>query len=373
MKFEHTSDTNLKIHPVSRVYYYVKGAFQRSLKTKDPKEAKRRMKIIEAEREFAGTAAMRLKVGEVFPEYLKEKRDQRDGKLAKKKVISPGTYREIDNLSRLHLLPYFGKKTLAGVDTLTWIKYCDQSKVSDLANHRKVMTGFLKWCKTKGHLTSMPDITSIPNHERRQRRIIRPNELRDIFKSAQGSLRTFLSLALFNGLRRTEIMTLTWDRISLKERFLVVDKRFNKKRRGRSIPINEILVTVLAEHREKQLAAGVKSPWVFPNARDPRRHAHVDGLKTAWHTCLKNAELADEDITWHDFRATFEKYAHKSTAHTDTQREKFADATIEVQKRIYVNMDHEDLRGLENSVSVPGLPQIIQNQTPSMGKLGEDE
>jgi integrase len=374
MKFEHTDDVNLKIHPVSRVYYYVRGAASKSLRTTDFKEAVARKKIIEAERDFSGAKALKLKVSTILPEYLKEKQKQRDGLLPKKKVISHGTYDEIEDLFRLHLTPYFGKMTLAQVTTSAWNKYCDRSKVSDLANHRKVMQGFLKWCKAKEFLMGLPDITAIPSHDRRQRRIVKPDELRAIFKHCSGSLKTFLALALYNGLRRTEIMTLAWARIDLENRFLAVEKRFNKKRRGRSIPINQIVINVLREHRTRQVDAGIRSPWVFPNAKNPKKPADVSGLKTAWRTCLRRAfQPTQPDITWHDFRATFEKYAHKSLVHTDTQKEKFADASMDVQKKIYVSMEHEDLQGLESVVEVPGLPQIISGAKQGMGKQRESE
>lgn len=141
---------------------------------------------------------------------------------------------------------------------------------------------------------------------------------------------------------------------------------YNKNRRGRRIPFNAIVHEVLEERRQAQ---GGKGGWVFPNADDPRRHAHITGLKTAWHTCLKKAGL--EDVTWHDLRATYETFAHKSVAHTDTQREKFADASADVQRRIYVTLDHADLKGLEDVVQVPGLGEIIREGRGIQGDKSE--
>ena len=64
---------------------------------------------------------------------------------------------------------------------------------------------------------------------------------------------------------------------------------------------------------------------------------------------------------------------NKSQSHTDVQKEKFADATMDVQKRIYVSMDHEDLRGLEDSVKLPSVSSIITNSFLRSGKTPGDE
>lgn len=361
MKYNHTSDINIKQNPESKIYYFVKGRIEESLRTTDWSEAKERKKLKEAEVEFSGTVARKFRVDVLYEEYRKQKELQRDGKLPKAKPIRPGTYREIVDVYNNHLKAFFGKKRLSQIDEVQWSRYTHSAKVSDLKNHRKVMGGFLKWCKRKKYLRALPDITEIPHHEKRHRRIIKPAELKEIFGNAQGSLLVFLTMALHMGLRRSEIMTLSWSNIDLNARFLIIEEIYNKKRRRRSLPMNTLTTEVLANHLRQTLKKGINSRWVFPNREDPKRHAHIHGLKTAWATCLRNSNL--DDITWHDFRATFEKYMDKSVDHTDMQKEKFADATKEVRGRLYVTMDHDDLRGLESVVNVDGLSDVILSRS----------
>jgi len=270
-------------------------------------------------------------------------------------------------VARLHLMPFFETKKLAQINEKLWAKYIQSAKVGDLANHRKVMTGFLKWAKRKGFLSALPDITEIPHHIRRQRYIATEAELRTIFQHAQGSLQLFCALALFNGMRRKEIMTLSWEGVDLRSRKISVEKAHNKLRRAREMPINDLLVTLLRARHAGQIESKITTPWVFPKRDKPSHHGAIDGLKTAWNTVRRNHGL--EHITWHDLRATFEKYSHKSKDHTDTQKEKFSDATMDVQKKIYVTMTADDLRGLEDVVQVSGLKEIISGQTSSEGKV----
>ncbi len=295
--------------------------------------------------EFAGVAAFRHQVSTILPSYLDNRRRDEN--------IRDVTLAEIILIFDTHLLPFFGKKKLAQITPVLWHQYC-ATKDIDLANHRKVMRGFLKWCVDKGFLAGVPDISRIPKHHRRRRRVIRADELHAIFTHASGSLKLFLALALHNGLRRKEIITLRWDGIDTDRRFLTIEKKHNKKNRARTIPINQVIRKLLIDRRTEQKNKG---QWVFPNAKDKGFHADVSGLKTAWRTCLTRAKL--EDITWHDFRATYETWANKSTAHTDTQKEKFADSSMDVQKTTYVNMNHEDLAGLEDAVQIPGLDALL--------------
>ncbi len=345
MKYKHTPKIYIKEHPTTGMFYFKRGSIEESLRTTDWKEAELRASVKLDEIQFAGVAAFKRTVKDLYGTYLHAR--------AQDEHLSEGSFREIKYVLEKHLLPHFGKNKLYKVTPVAWANYCSGKKKLDLANHRKVLRGFLKWCVDKGYLAGVPDVTRIPKHRRRQRRIVKNNEILAIFEHAQGSLRLFLALALYNGLRRKEIMTLEWSGIDLDVKFLTVKEKNNKLRRGRRLPISDNIVRLLRERQVEQK----RGRWVFPHAHDPKNHADLGGLKTAWRTCLRKAKL--EDITWHDLRATYEKHAHMSLEHTDTQKEKFADSSTAVQKRIYVSMDHEDLRGLENVVSIPGLDMLL--------------
>jgi hypothetical protein len=376
----------------SGMLYYRKGKVQQSLFTKDEKEGLRLIKVMEIRIDYVGVAATRLSVGDLVGEldddgkiipgpYLLERKKQSQGKLERVRPIRISTYEFSEYLWRKHLLKFFGKDKLVKITPVRWRTYCENCPVSDLKNHRGEFGVFLLWCKRKGYIEGLPDITEVPHHVRRRRYVITPGELEIIFKHAKDclpdpqtgfpcGLLLFLSLALFNGLRRKEIMTLKWNNINLFDRYLVIEDVSNKMGRRRSIPINPLIVGLLNARQLDLKGCGSKSNWVFPNRINGKRHADVSGLKTSWKKVMKKAfeDGVTSHITWHDFRATYEKYAHLSTEFTDTQKEKFADASMDVQQKIYVTMDHNDLRGLEDVVQVPLLTSLIQTQIRHLGK-----
>lgn len=359
--------------------HYVRiGDRERSLRTKDFKTAVKNKKAVLAKIDATGDASARLRCGDVWFDYETVRKTQKEminiddawtKSRRRRKTISPGTFKEIQDLWRLHLGPFWQTVRFDKVDEEKWMEYVDQCDVIDLANHRKVWSGFLKWCKTKKYVKYVPDMP-IPSVERRERRVLKPNEIKKMFEFAQGNVLLFISMYLFMGMRRKEIMTLMWKDIHMEERYLTLRKSEVKTRQGRPLPINSFVLDLLSERQFFQKKAKINTPYVFPNQKSAKRHADVSGLKTAWQTVITRCKFQSGYVTPHDLRATFEAYAHKATAFTDTQREKFAGAAIDVQKKTYVRFDAEDIRGLEAVVKIEGLESILENK---LGKTRGDE
>lgn len=350
------------------MHYVRVGDRERSLRTKDFKVAVKRKSGVLAKLELSGERAGRLKVGDVWQDYVDFRDPSRTESLRtliagrKRKTISKGTFEEIEDLWRLHLKSFFENVRLTVLfDDEKWNAYTEQSVVVDLANHRKVWRGFLKWCKSKKYIRSVPDL-SIPAVERRERRVLKPHEIRKLFEHARGSVLLFVSMYLFMGMRRKEIMTLRWSSLFMEERYLVLLKSDVKTRKGRPLPINDFVFELLKARVLEQAKKRIHTDFVFPHRSKRSRHGDLSGLKTAWNNIMRKCGFEAGYITPHDLRATFEAYAHKSTDFTDTQREKFAGAAIDVQKKTYVRFDADDIRGLESVVQVAGLEQILKRK-----------
>lgn len=365
-----TPDPQIIAYPDGTLYVRV-GDRERSLKTKDFGVASKRKGAELAKIDGAGDAAARLRVRDVYKDYITFRKRAVESEAAgpvevgphrRRRTISDDTFAEIEMLWRKHLSPFWGPVRLDKIEEEKWDEYCDQSVVVDLANHRKVFYGFLDWCKSKKYVKYRLEL-SIPPVERRPRYVLKPQEIRQLFEHAEGSLLVFVSMYLFMGMRRKEIMTLRWDGVHFGEHYVYLRKSEVKTRRARAVPLNAFVETLLLERLKDQRARGIATPYVFPNAKRPNKHASISGLKTAWHTVRRRCGWPEGHITPHDLRATFEAYAHKAKDFTDTQREKFAGASIEVQKRTYVNFGADDVRGLEAVVQVDGLDAILKNKT----------
>lgn len=359
-------------------HYIRMGDKERSLRTKEFAEARKRKKIALAKLENSGGASSRLKFGDIIDDYIAFRKKQleqpSDIKLdrsnrakRRRRTISKGTFKEIEDVWRLHLKSFWANRRVdCVVDDKYWTEYVDQSLVIDLANHKKVWRGVLKYCRQMNYIKYVPEI-EVPPVDRRERRVLKPKEIKLLFKHANGSCLIFISMYLFMGMRRKEIMTLTWADVHFEEQYLVLRKSEVKTRKGRPLPLNAFVLILLKARSEEQRAKKITTPFVFPNRKNAKRHGDVSGLKTAFNTIMRKCGFESGYVTPHDLRATYEAYAHKSLDFTDTQREKFAGASIDVQKKTYVRFDAEDVRGLESVVQVEGLEEILLKKI-SVGK-----
>ena len=149
--------------------------------------------------------------------------------------------------------------------------------------------------------------------------------------------------------------------MNLQEGYILIDEETSRTRRGREIPLNGFVRELLLLRLKLQQVTSKTCIWVYPKRGKPKEHMVMTGPMKAWHTMLKNAGLADLDIRPHDLRATFEHFMHLNAAFTDTQREKMAGASIDVQKRIYLTgFQARHLRGLEEVVAFEGLEDVME-------------
>lgn len=105
--------------------------------------------------------------------------------------------------------------------------------------------------------------------------------------------RDILLIALFTGMRRSEITSLRWEYISLAEQALHIPKTKNGD--PLDLPLSEFLVN-LFEVRKKNADA---SPWVFPGSG---RTGHI--VETQKFN-IRVAERSGVKFTLHDLRRTF--------------------------------------------------------------------
>jgi len=353
------------------VYYYRKGDFEERLG-----EFKSDEKAIEARDMYAllrsrlGAESFEYRVKHLWSDYLEERRAQMNP-MPGRRPLSERSFYEIESIWRKHLAKFFANRKLADIDDPLWNEYCRKAKVADLTNHRKVLKTFLKWCKINGKMRVLPEM-EIPAVIRRKRKLVPLEHVRLMLQHSEGALRLFVAQYVFMGVRRGEQMLGRWEFINFQENWIMIPDENTRTRKGRAIPINSIVKRLLLEHLAAQQAKGILSPWVFPRRGQPDKPMTKDGLNKAWQTMIRHAELTDCGYEPHDLRATYEHHASKSTAHTDTQREKMAGASMDVQKRVYLHgYVADDLRGLEEVVRIDGIEKIIELKIESTGKTRE--
>lgn len=134
------------------------------------------------------------------------------------------------------------------------------------------------------------------NKERRRTTIIQRHQLADWWKALMTEptySRDFLLVALFTGMRRSEVTHLRWENIDLVGRTLHIPNTKNGD--PLDLPLSGFLVDLFtARARETE-----GSPWVFPG---PGEEGHFIEIKRA----LKRvSETSGVKFTTHDLRRTF--------------------------------------------------------------------
>src|SRR4029453_3337281 len=111
-------------------------------------------------------------------------------------------------------------------------------------------------------------------------------------ESRNADLADLIELSLFTGLRQSEALQLTWDRVDRSRGVLLLE--VTKSGRRRQVPLNEAADAVLARRG--------------PNEGGPVfGSSNWDRYRTAWERTAKRAKLAD--LHWHDLRHTFASWA----------------------------------------------------------------
>jgi integrase len=258
---------------------------QATLKTENKKlaeklYAKTLTDIIEG-RYFEATEARTRTFGEMSKKYLEKHAHSRDDY-----TIKP-------------LTEFFGERTLAQITTPLVAEYQDDrleevkeaTVYQELSLLRRMFNIARKrWRWVKDNPVSDGDLSfSVGNRNARDRWLTIEEEQILLEKATNPVwLRTLLITALHTGMRRGEILALTWKDVDFAKRLVRVEKSKNGEKRA--IPMSQTLYDVLKSVKVRDI-----SGKVFPLA--------VRSLRAAYKQALKKACI--EDFRFHDLRHTF--------------------------------------------------------------------
>ena len=111
--------------------------------------------------------------------------------------------------------------------------------------------------------------------------------------------RVVVLTALQTGLRSSELKSLTWQCLDLRNRFLTVESAYSKNHETKTVPLTADLAEIFKEMRADRLPQ--------PASEDPVFVSRYGKPWKSWRTAFKNAvERADlKDCTFHTLRHTF--------------------------------------------------------------------
>jgi integrase len=155
----------------------------------------------------------------------------------------------------------------------------------------------------------------------RRLRYLSVEECAALVSACDDHLKPVVITALNTGMRRSEILSLTWDRIDLRHGFILLDVTKNGERR--EIPINQTLRAIL-----KGLTRRLDVPYVF---YDPRAGKAYLDLKKSFHKALRRAGI--HDFHFHDLRHTFASHLVMAGVDLTTVKELLGHKTLTMTLR----------------------------------------
>jgi integrase len=201
-----------------------------------------------------------------------------------------------------HLVEWFGKDRQIATVTASLVDEYDQARAAAVSERTKARVGaasrnrdlavlraMLRLAKRWGYIAEVPEIHLHKEPEGRVRWLEPDEEARLLAacrESKNAHLADIVTVALESGMRYSEIMGLTWDRVDLSRGVVRLEK--TKSGRRREVPMRQAVYAVLA-----QGAKGAQSGRVWPER----------SIRTAFENAVTEAGL--DDVHFHDCRHHF--------------------------------------------------------------------
>ena len=199
-------------------------------------------------------------------------------------------------------------------------------------------------------------------------RVLSPEEFERLLLKASEHLKGILAMGYYTGMRKGEILKLTWDKVDLKERLIRLEAKDTKTGRGRVIPICEELLAVL-----RGLPTRLQNRHLFLFEGEP-----IKDIKTAMKTACKESKIpwgrgTRGGFVFHDLRHSFSTYMRKAGVSASVRMAITGHETAEMDRR-YDRVDNEDIRqavdqmqvylkSLKPDAKIPNVDQTVDQNT----------
>ena len=142
-------------------------------------------------------------------------------------------------------------------------------------------------------------------------RILSSGEFDNLIKKAEDHLKPIIATGYYTGMRKGEILKLTWNKVDLNERLIKLQATDTKDKQARLIPICDELYDILRDLPNRIHSAG-KNKRVFLYKGNPIK-AFTRSLTTACKDAgIKYGRFVEGGFIFHDLRHTYNTMMRKS-------------------------------------------------------------
>lgn len=215
----------------------------------------------------------------------------------------------------------------------------------ETATLKHAMTKAVSWKMVRKSIREdLRDVGKLPEPGGRLR-YLSSDEAKELLKSCDGLLRPIVVTALHTGMRKGELLTLTWDAVDLKHGFIQV--RHSKNGEPRTIPMNDTLKGALTGLRTR-----LDVSWVFHDEEGKR----LPDTRRRFEAACRRAGLVD--FHFHDLRHTFASWLVMAGVPLPTVSDLMGHKSITMTMR-YAHLSpahsQEAIRSLDKNLTNPGF------------------
>ncbi len=146
-------------------------------------------------------------------------------------------------------------------------------------NYRRTLSALFNFCFRKDFIRRNPiEKVATITKPKKEPKIYKVDEIRYMMNRSpeKSEIRAFLAIGAFGGLRVAEIQRLTWDRVHLKEKEIVLDASITKTSQRRIVKMTDNLVEWLTPYISEMLHGGlvIKNKNIFRKELEKFREAN---------------------------------------------------------------------------------------------------
>ena len=165
-------------------------------------------------------------------------------------------------------------------------------------------------------------------------RVLTPDEEERLVSSSSDHLKPILAMALNTGMRRGEILSLTWNGVDFDNNLFIINASNNKSKKTKRIPVNSYLKTMLLELKFKNQIANETNGYVFLG--DDNKP--IKDIKTAFKNACRRAKI--EGLRFHDLRHTAGTRMLERGVNIVAISEILGHSSIDITKKRYLHPDN---------------------------------
>jgi integrase len=191
---------------------------------------------------------------------------------------------------------------------------------------RAVLRSALRW----RWLNAIPDIT-LQRRPPRRVRWITIEQARRLLVELPEHLRAIVVFSLETGLRKRNVLELTWAQVDIEARMAWIHADQAKARRAIAVPLSAVAVQILRDLK------GTHPSWIFTYNGSRIRQSNTK----AWRNALKRAGI--DAFRWHDLRHTWASWHAQSGTPMNVLQELGGWASAEMV-RVYAHLSTHHLQ-----------------------------